>query len=353
MEFITFGGMRITLKSWIALAIIPQLLAVQWLAGHTGFVETYYSEGLYPYLSTAMRHILGWMPISIGDLCYTFLIFVGLRYIILKRHYILAFPLRFIRDMAMVFSIVYFSFYLLWGLNYFREPLKQRLALEESNDYGELVAFTESLIRKTNASHEALSQNTKAAIHIPYSQEEMFSKTLAGYQHLAQSHPFLTYAPPSIKNSMYSNILTYMGYAGYLNPFTGEAQTNAKLPNFRFPVVAGHEIGHQLGYSAENETNFIGYLVTINNPDPYFQYAGYAYALGYCLNDIRRGDEETFKVLMAKLHEGVKNNFKEMNAFWKEYENPMEPLFKMMFNNFLKVNRQSKGILSYNAMVAF
>jgi hypothetical protein len=37
--------------------------------------------------------------------------------------------------------------------------------------------------------------------------------------------------------------------------------------------------------------------------------------------------------------------------FWKKYENPMEPIFKSVFNTFLKVNNQKDGIKSYNAVV--
>ena len=64
-----------------------------------------------------------------------------------------------------------------------------------------------------------------------------------------------------------------MGYGGYLNPFTNEAQVNGVTPKFRLPTVSCHEVGHQLGYSAEGATNFIGYLVTSESNDPYFKYS--------------------------------------------------------------------------------
>ena len=112
-------------------------------------------------------------------------------------------------------------------------------------------------------------------------------------------------------------------------------------------------MGHQIGYSAENETNFIGYLVTSNNKDPYFKYAAYAYALGYCLNDVRRTDKDDFERIMQNLNHGVKMNFQEMAIFWNSYENPMEPVFKSIFDTFLKANNQTEGIRSYNAVVLF
>jgi len=344
--------MKISFKTWLAIALLPLYGLVQWLSQETEWVERYYSQSVYPFISQFFRHLMGWLPFSVGDICYTLLVVLGLRYIFVKRLYIKTYPFTFMRDVLMVCSILYFSFYALWGLNYFREPLRHKLELVETNEYDQLVVFTRQLIKKTNQLQASLVGDTIQGIVVPYDREEMFQKTIAGYDALAQRHPFLSLEVPSAKTSLYSTALSYMGYAGYLNPFTGEAQVNGLLPAFRFPVVAGHEMGHQLGYSAENETNFIGYLVTATNPDPYFQYAGYAYALGYCLSDVRRGNEDMFQELIGQLNEGVLVNFREMNAFWTRYQNPMEPLFKSVFNSFLKANRQAKGIQSYNAVVS-
>jgi len=150
---------------------------------------------------------------------------------------------------------------------------------------------------------------------------------------------------------MFSILSSYMGIGGYLNPFTNEAQVNRKTPLFRFPVVSGHEIGHQIGYSAENETNFIGYLVTAKNEDIYFQYSAYSYALSHCLNAIHRTDKNASKELYKQLNEGVIQNYKELQEFHEAYENPFEPIFKSIFSTFLKANNQKDGIKSYGKVV--
>jgi hypothetical protein len=110
-------------------------------------------------------------------------------------------------------------------------------------------------------------------------------------------------------------------------------------------------VGHQIGYSAENETNLIGYLVTIYNEDIYFKYAAYAYALSYCLSDMKQNDEQLFETLLPKINTGVKQNYAELNTFWLQYENFTEPIFKAIFNSFLKVNNQTDGIKSYSKVV--
>ena len=49
------------------------------------FVERYYSNGLYLYLSKISRIVLGWIPFSVGDLFYTILFFFIFRWIYKNR----------------------------------------------------------------------------------------------------------------------------------------------------------------------------------------------------------------------------------------------------------------------------
>ncbi|ASV28913.1 DUF3810 domain-containing protein [Maribacter cobaltidurans] len=344
--------MKMSLKTVIAVSFIPQIILVKWLGQNTEFIERYYSTGIYPYISKFFRLLLGWVPFSVGDILYFLLICSAVIYLYRSWNHIKTHKIEFLRDILMVLSIGYLTFHLAWGFNYYRKPLSDKLALTETKDYQELLDFTDRLIQKSNELQEQIVGDTLQKVKIPYSQEEMFKMSIEGYHKLAEKFNFLEYENPSIKTSLFSTGLTYMGYAGYLNPFTNEAQVNGILPNFRFPIVTGHEIGHQLGYSAENETNFIGYLVTSSNEDLYFQYAAYAYVLGYCLSDVRRGDIETFDQMFQNLNPGVRGNFQEMALFWERYENPLEPVFKSIFNSFLKANNQAQGIQSYNGVVS-
>lgn len=325
---------------------------MKWIGSYPEIIEKYYSNGLYPVISTFFRTLFGWFPFSIGDLIYFSIIVLAIGYIITNRRYIGKHPKIFLTNCIMILSIAYFTFHLLWGFNYYREPIASKFHLEEEYSQEELISLAKELVLKTNATQLKITKDTALAVVTPYDKKEIFTITLDGYYQLQKKYPFLSYQKPSIKKSLFSTGLAYMGYGGYLNPFTNEAQVNGILPKFRFPVVAGHEIGHQIGYSAENETNFVGYLVTMNNQDIYFKYAAYAYALGYCLNDIRRKDPEIFKTLIQDLNPGVLKNFNEMTDFWNSYENPLEPIFKSIFNSFLKANSQTEGIQSYNAVVS-
>lgn len=343
--------LRNKLRNGIALSIIPQIFLVSWLSGRPDIVEKFYSNSIYPFISTFFRTLFGWIPFSVGEILYTILIILGIRYLIKKHKKIKANKLAFVRDIIMVLSVFYFTFHLTWGLNYYRAPLSDKFGIQNNASYEDIKKLTSELIQNTNQLQLKITGDSTKMVQVPYSRNEIFEKTIGNYNILAEQLPFLEYHMPSIKKSMYSIISSYMGIGGYLNPFTNEAQVNRKTPLFRFPVVSGHEIGHQVGYSAENETNFIGYLVTLKNEDIYFQYSANAYALSYCLNALHRTDENASKELYEQLNEGVIKNYKELKDFNESYENPFEPIFKSIFSTFLKANNQKDGIKSYGKVV--
>lgn len=349
---VTFGPMRSRFKNILALSLPLQLLLVSWAAAHPQWVERWYSQGVYTHLSGFFRLLYGWVPFSVGDVLYFVLGALGLGFLVRHGRRIRTHFWASLRDLVAALAVLHLTFYLLWGLNYFREPLSASLGLEESYTQAELLALSEELVQEANALQTQLAGDTISPVQPPYTRREILRKTVASYGYLAEEQPRFRYEQASLKTSLFSTLLSYMGYGGYLNPFTGEAQVNARLPLFRFPAVSGHEVGHQLGYSAENETNFIGYLATRNHPDPYFRYSAATFALSYCLAEVDRRDSLARKALTRSLNRGVRANYAEVQAFWERYQNPMEPVFKALFNRYLEVNRQKDGIASYNRIVS-
>ncbi|WP_339144849.1 DUF3810 domain-containing protein [Croceitalea sp. MTPC5] len=338
-------------KNYLALSIIPQIIFVQWFGSYPELVEKYYAEGIYPIISKFLRFLFGWVPFSVGDIFYTLLVFTAIRYLYLYGTSIVKKPLAFLRHLGLTLSIAYFIFYLFWGMNYYRLPINEKMDFDIEYTNEDLIRFTFDIITYTNRLQVKLENDSTKAVKIPYSTKEIYAETLKSYDRAERVFPHFEYRNPSLKASLYSLPLTYMGYGGYLNPFTNEAQVNALVPNLRLPSISAHEIGHQLGYSSESATNFIGLLVTFSSKDPYFKYASISHVLAYCLTDLKARDEVAFEALFNKLNVGVKKNYQELNAFWAQYENPTEPIFKSIFDTFLKANNQEKGISSYNAVV--
>lgn len=337
--------------------ILTILLIIQWafvqiIAQYPNFIENYYANGLYIYISNSLRLLFGWLPFSIGDLIYIFLIFFILTAVfkVIKQRKI-DLKKTFFKTGA-ILSILFFLFHLNWGLNYFRTPLFERLNFKKTTYTDvELIEFTEKLILKVNNIHTSITQNDTLIIENPFNKNELKKIAAASYLNLEKTNTEFKYKNASIKSSIFSVPLTYMGFAGYINPLTNEAQVNYLIPKNNYPATACHEIAHQLGIASEKEANFVGYLAATNSENIYFNYSGYLMALRYSLFEVFRKQPEKFETLKLTLNKGVLKDIQESQKFWLSYQNWSEQFFKLFYDSYLKANKQAYGIDGYNKVV--
>ena len=251
-----------------------------------------------------------------------------------------------------VLSVIYFCFYLFWGLNYYRENLTKTLKYEQQEYTTEqLQKVTEHIIKKLNYYQHKITESDTLKVENPYKQKEMYIMAATGYDNLSKDFPQLKYQFKSVKSSLMSLLQTYNGTSGYLNPLTGEAQVNDRIPKTSYPTTTCHEIAHQIGFAAENEANFVGFLAANYTNDLYFKYASYRMAFGYCISEMRKRDRNISKELWKTVNKGIAKDFNASYQFWQVYKNPFEPIVKMGYNAYLKANKQSKGVQSYNYVV--
>jgi len=340
------------IKRLIALSIIPQYLLLLLIKDRPDFVEQYYSRGFYPVLSKVLNASFRWIPFSFGDLLYLVAISYILRWLVINWKKRREHPIAWSLEVLSFVSVLYFVFHLCWGLNYYRSPLEHSMGLNTQYSTEKLITITTQLAIKTNALQLGITNDSLTKVNTPYAFKELTRLSQIGYTELETKNPIFEHPGQNVKKSIYSTPLTYMGFAGYLNPFSLEAQVNSVMPKNSMLTTIAHEQAHQLGYAAENEANFIGFLACIHTDNPYFNYAGYAFALRYCLQELRRRDNEAYTELLNALHPGILKDFRESSKFWKAYNNPLEPLIKRIYSRFLKANNQGKGIESYSYVVA-
>jgi len=338
-------------KYILPLLLLVQIIIINILSLFPQFVESYYSNGLFPYLSKGERILFGWFGFSAGDIIYGIAIFFALLWFWKKRK---TWRKQY-KDNGLqilsAFSVFYFLFHLLWAMNYHRVPLNEKMGIDKKYTTEELVAFTKKVITKTNELHRLIEKNDSLKVVVPYTVKDIYARSINGYTEMEQQFPYFAFKHESIKSSLISTPLSYMGFGGYLNPFTNEAQVNDKLPLYGFPATACHEMSHQIGYASESEANFIGYMASIHNKDLYFKYAGYTMALKYCLRNIAKIDKNKAKSLAKLVLPGIKANFKESEAFNKKYESFVETFFKYFYDNYLKLNKQEDGLETYSKFV--
>jgi len=343
---------KLTLYQLLTLFLVVQLLFVKLVSNYPYFIENYYSYGIYPVISKIFRSIFGWIPFSIGDVFYLLL---GL-FIVLSIYRFIKNKFKNIQESLFKFgaylSVFFFLFHILWGMNYHRNSLFNTLNLEQKEyTLEELHNLTNNLLIKIKRSQLLLVENDTMQVDVPYSKNEIILKTEIGYAALSKEFPQYKYQKPSLKKSLFSLPLTYMGFSGYFNPFSGEAQVDYLVPKVNLPMISSHEVAHQLGFASESETNFIGFLAATNSNDVYFNYSAYLMALRYSVSAMHFKDSMATKLIIEKIPKGVIKNIMESEEFWRSYQNDLEPFFKLFYDNYLKANQQNEGMKSYSKMV--
>jgi hypothetical protein len=341
-------------SAWIILVALTVLVKIFSL--FPAAVEQYYANGFYRAVSQGQRILLGWVPFSIGDLLYGLAIIYLLVQLyrlvrkVVKRQTNRLYWWSVIRKIVFGALLVYVSFNMLWGLNYNRQGIAQQLGLQMDRYTKEdLVQVMQQIVYKLNELDTAAKQDRMRLAR----KRHLFAGAVQAYEKLGHQQPDFRYAFRSVKPSLYSYLGNYLGYTGYYNPFSGEAQVNTTVPLFVQPFTTCHEIGHQLGYAKENEANFAGYLSARLSDDPAFRYSVYFDLYAYSHYYLAVQDSVLAKGLNNQLQPGVKDDYRKLREFVKSHRNPVERIIDKLYGQYLKANEQPGGRLSYNEVIGW
>ena len=342
-------------KYWLLITLIIFAFITFLINQFPLFIEQYYSTGVYPYISSASRFLLGWIPFSVGDILYALAIvwiIAGLINIIKRlwrkqqnRQLLFYYGRRVLQTVL----IIYISFNWLWGFNYNRlgSAYQMNLKFERYNN-DQLIRLTDSITVKLK---EIIKE--QASVKIFDRPKDLATLSSKAYQTAETTFSFLHHPNLSVKPQLLYNGGNYIGFLGYFNPFTSEAQLNITIPKILLPMVCCHEMAHQLGYASESEANFIGYIACKQSSEPAFRYSVYYDLFSYVINDLYYRDSAKAKEKLAALPQRIKDDRKQVHAFFRSYKNSFNPLIEWIFDKYLKLNSQPKGRDSYNEVVGW
>lgn len=278
-------------------------------------VEEWYATGVYIYIAKVLQLFLGWLPFSVGDLLYI----AAIIYIIFTLHKSFKRPiLKTLNRLFKIGSMVWLLFHFLWGFNYYRTSIQEQFNLAKGEvKKEEVVAFTNYTLTQAN-----LYSNPQPITH--------------------------NSQPSPVKPSLFGILGNYMGYGGYYNPFTGEAQINSHMPDFMLPYIAVHEAAHQKGYAKESEANFIGYIDAMNSGDNALLYSSNLEMFLYANRALRRFDSTLAKQNMERLSPRIKKDLADYKVFAEKYYGPVDKFITWFYTGFLNFNNQPEGMMSYN-----
>ena len=346
-----FGKNKI---AWISLVILAA--AIKIFSFFPGAVEKYYTMGFYPIIARLQRILFGWLPFSIGDIIYgaiiIWLIISLIRLVrrLIKRQVNGPWLLGRLRSTAFICLLIYVLFNGLWGLNYDRLGIAAQLQLNvQPYSTEELTNLLRCITSQLNALDSAARLTRPSFTQAG----TVFKGAIRSYTDFSDRDARFTYASPSVKSSLFSWVDDYLGFGGYYNPFTGEAQVNTTVPVFLQPYTTCHEMAHQLGYAKENEANFVGYLAAKSSADKAVRYSVYFDLYLYAARELYMLDSNLVRPFREHLRPGIRQDYRELQAYNRKYENPFEPIVGRLYGKYLKANHQPQGIRTYNEVIAW
>ena len=310
------------IKSFLAIALIPQILIVNFLKNNPYLIDDYYLRFIFNNLIKINLFLFSKVEIPIGEIVYIVIIILYI-YLFVK---VISFKLSDFLNLVAFSSILYFLFYFLWGLNYFKPSLVDKLNIKSEYEFNVLDETINKVIFEINKESSFISEDINKS--------DIFN--------------LINTTASNIKKSIIPDIFLYQKVSGHYIPFTSEAIFVDKIPLVDMPIVILHEQAHQSGYADEGDASFIAFSKAINDKEPYIRYSGYFYALINLLNEISKKNSDKLDDYITKLDEKVISDIKKVQNFWSKYSNSfLDKAQNYIYDLYLKSNNQEAGIMTY------
>ena len=364
------GTAALLLFAWLGLLLSRRV---------PGFANLW-SRCVYRPLSQLAAFLWGWLPFSLTELLvYGVLLYTigALLYALYgtireckfrkegKDHSVLRPLLRWLRRTLFTAALALFLYVALCGINYQRDSFSEEngIVLREYStaELTDLCTYLAARIRETSVQSSSEFEGNVGGTDFPVPGETeenarnsfamlatLGSEAKQAMEKLGTEYPGLTGSYPLPKYLLNSRLLSVQQLTGIYSPFTVEANYNREIPWYDLPFTMCHELSHLRGYMQEEEANFIAFLACIGSDNAYFRYAGYLSAWVYCGNALAAADPTAFSQIYSSLPEEARADLSYNNAFWDRFESPVAEAAEQMNDNYLKMNGQSQGVVSYD-----
>ena len=303
-------------------------------------VEQWYSQGLYPVVQSYVTTATNRVPVALLDVAALSLLVWGIWRLV--RAWRAAGRLRALANAAVgLLTFVcagYLLFLLLWGLNYQRVPLRDKLELDESRVTDEAaMRFASDAVRRINALYPAAHMTPPPGPAL----EDAFARAQL---RLGTSR---TAVPGVAKNSVLEAYFRWAAIDGMTDPFFLEIIVNPEVLPIEQPFVLAHEWAHLAGYADESEANLVAWLTCLGG-DALAEYSGWMAMFGQVVSDM---PHESRRQVFRALEPGPRGDFDAIAARWTRSRPVVRNIARDTYDIFLRANRVEAGIESYDQVV--
>jgi hypothetical protein len=334
---------KIILITWPFLLAMLVFLGVRIAIRHSTFVESVYSERIYPVIAATSSYLSRYFPFSLWDIFWILIILamlIALVLVIIKKIKFGWYILRILQLVALLYS----CFYISWGYNYFRPNIEKRLKWEKPPAEEKLFrSVLDTLIAETNKNY-----TSSTSADYPEFDKLIEESYLRNAPELDIAYPNGTRRP---KTMIFSSFFSKVGVSGYFGPFFNEIHLNSYNLPMDYPFVLAHEKAHQFGFTSESEANLVAFVICIKSEDKRVRYSGFQSLLLYLLKDASRMKD--YKDFISKIDTVVIKDFHMRQKYYQGLENKNLSRVQTKANDiYLKANKVDKGVKNYNQVVS-
>lgn len=237
-------------------------------------------------------------------------------------------------------------FYLGWGMNYFRDPLLQRVnATPCEVNTNTFTLFLSEYTDSLNATYSVIDKANEATI---------IAEVKSIYDNIPEQYGLLktkSYQKP--KTVCFNWLYSSVGVLGYMGPFADESHLNQQLLPVQYAFTYAHELAHLLSVSSEAEANYWAYTICRRSKDKAIRYSAYFGILPNVMRNARNIlSEDEYTSWVETIDKRIILQREQQSKFWRSQLSPMLlEIQKTMFEALLKGNRISDGRKNYDQVL--
>ena len=298
-------------------------------------VERIYARGIYPAVQPFVTTASGLLPIAVLDIAAA-----GLLALLV---------VRFVRagsrqagwravgvTLLKSVAVLYLLFLVVWGLNYRRVPLEQKLDFDRSRVTRERTfELASQAVSRLNALHAAAHAGRL---------DEGLTYAFAGAEGSLGATGTTTLGRP--KKSLLGYYFRYAAIDGMTNPIFLEVILNPDLLPVEQPEVLAHEWAHLAGYADESEANFVAWLTCLRG-NALAQYSGWLSAYSRAVSALPRD----MRSKLPPLQDGPRQDLAAIAARYRRSSPVVRRVAQDAYDSYLKANRIEEGIANYDLVL--
>ncbi|MFB3852560.1 MAG: DUF3810 family protein [Vicinamibacterales bacterium] len=310
-------------------------------------VERVYSCGAYLWVQRLLTHLSNQVAFALLDVAVAVAVGAALFLVVRFVRRVRRRPFRAawatVASLVVGAAAIYLLFQAVWGLNYQRVPLTEKLEYSAAPPGRAAVA---RLASEAGTQLNSLHGDAHSGRWPEW--DEMIAWLGPGfYQTQRHLTGGATALPGRPKWSVFTIYFQRAGVDGMTDPLFLEVLVNQTLLPFERPFVVAHEWAHLAGYANEAEANFIGWLTCLQGPVP-ARYSGWLFLFSHALAALPEPDRGH---AVQMLDAGPLNDLRGIQLRLSTVRPIVRAVGWDIYDRYLRANRVDQGVRSYDRAV--